>query len=270
MAVNAVRSRARAAASGPRAQRRESIPAVILCGGQGTRLRSSAHNLPKPMIEIGGKPILWHVLTLYASQGFRHFVLCLGYQGALIRQTLPTEPDWRVDFLDTGEMTPTGGRIAAAASRIGTADFFATYGDGLADIDLHALLAFHRAHGGWATLTAAQPRLPFGLLELAGNGQVTGFREKPRLDHWINGGFFVFRREFLDRLSPASTLEAEPLEQAARAGQLHAFRHQGFWACMDTYKDQLELNRLCQAGDAPWLLRRQALAAPRPPRRSPS
>lgn len=236
----------------PKSLRRQP-PVVVLCGGQGTRLRSAARNLPKPLIEIGGKPILWHILQIYARQGFRDFILCLGFRGQLIRSLLPVEPGWRVEFLDTGEATPTGGRIAAASARLRGKEFFATYGDGLADLDLHALLAFHRSHGGWASLTASQPRLPFGLLRLDGADRVTGFREKPRLRHWINGGFFVFRREFIGLLGPASVLEAEPLEEAARLGQLHAYRHRGFWACMDTYKDQLELNQLWRAGKAPWL-----------------
>ncbi|HZT73743.1 MAG TPA: sugar phosphate nucleotidyltransferase [Terriglobales bacterium] len=245
-----------------------SLPVVVLCGGQGTRLRGAGRKLPKPLIEIGGKPILWHILRIYASQGYRDFTLCLGFRGQLIRELLPVERGWRVRYLDTGEATPTGGRIAAAAA-LQTGPFFATYGDGLADIDLHALAAFHRAHGAMATLTAVRPRLPFGLLRLDGAGRVAGFREKPRLRQWINGGFFVFDQRFARRLDRTSVLEAEPLEEAARQGQLHAYRHHGFWACMDTYKDQLELNRLWQQGHVPWL-RGPNEAAPRaamPPER---
>jgi len=235
------------------------ITTVVLCGGQGTRLRAitsrdtdSQENVPKPLVEIGGKPILWHILQLYAAQGCRRFVLCLGYRGDLIRQTLPLDPAWDVTFAETGELTPTGGRVLAVADQVSGSDFFVTYGDGLADLDLAALLAFHRRHGNVATLTAVRPRLPFGLLRLAADGRVRGFQEKPQLEQWINGGFFVFQRAIFERLRPDVALEAAPLETLAAEGQLHAFQHRGFWACMDTYKDQLMLNQLWEAQAAAW------------------
>lgn len=231
----------------------DSIPVAVLCGGQGTRLGgAAAAELPKALIPIGGQPILWHILRLYAGQGFRHFMLCLGYRGEDIRRHLRPEPDWKVEFLDTGEATPTGGRLAALASRIAAPDLFATYGDGLADIDLHALLAFHRGHQRRGTLTAIQPRLPFGLLQLGAGNAVTGFHEKPYSPDWINGGFFVFRREFLATLSAGEPLEAAPLQRLAQQDQLRAYLHRGFWACLDTYKDRLELDALCSPGPPPW------------------
>lgn len=229
------------------------LPTAVLCGGQGTRLgAATAANLPKALIPIGGRPILWHILRLYAEQGWRHFILCLGYRGEDIRRQLRPEPEWRVEYVDTGETTPTGGRLAAIADRIRTPDFFATYGDGLADLDFATLLAFHRGHQRRGTLTAVQPRLPFGLLQLGDDQAVTGFHEKPYSPDWINGGFFVFRREFLDTLRAEHALEGAPLERLAQQDQLRAFQHRGFWACLDTYKDRLELDALCTPGPPPW------------------
>lgn len=239
------------------------IPVVVLCGGQGTRLGgAAAAELPKALIPIGGQPILWHILRLYASQGFDRFILCLGHRGEEIRRQLRPEPDWEIEFAETGETTPTGGRLAAIASRITTPDLFATYGDGLADIDLRRLLAFHREHQRHGTLTAVQPRLPFGLLQLGAGNAVTGFHEKPYSPDWINGGFFVFRREFLGTLRPDQMLEAAPLARLARQDQLRAYLHRGFWACLDTYKDRLELDQLARAGPPPW--QRAALSGPPP------
>lgn len=227
------------------------IPTVVLCGGQGTRLGAGAP-LPKALIPLGGRPVLWHILQIYAAQGFRRFILCLGHRGEEIRRHLRPEPDWEVDFVDTGDSTPTAGRLAAVAGRITTPDVFTTYGDGLADLDLSALLAFHRGHQRQGTLTAVQPRLPFGLLQLGAGNAVAGFHEKPYSPDWINGGFFVFRRDFLATLRPDQTLEAAPLERLAQQDQLRAYLHRGFWACLDTYKDRLELDALCSPGPPPW------------------
>jgi glucose-1-phosphate cytidylyltransferase len=230
-------------------------PVVILCGGRGTRLQEHTHAIPKALVEIGGRPILWHVMSLYASQGFGDFVLCTGYLGeqveAFVRADAPA--DTRVQCVDTGLDTPTGGRIARVADRLPDT-FCATYADGVADLDLRALLEFHRDHGALATMTVVRPALQFGVTELDGDGVVTGFREKPRSEHWINGGFFCMQPGVLDRLHEGSVLEHEPLESLAADGQLRAYRHEGFWDCMDTYKDAVMLNDLWAGGEAPWKL----------------
>lgn len=234
---------------------RDELTTVILCGGMGTRLRERTHSIPKPMVEIGGQPILWHILKTYEAQGFRRFVLCLGYLGEVIRSWVAAAPELGsldIACVDTGADTPTGGRIFRVADCIKEREFFVTYGDGLANVDLRALLRFHRSHGRLATLTAIRPRLPFGLLELTKSNAVTGFHEKPQLDHWINGGFFVFGREVFGYLDADTPLEGRPLETLARERQLMAYIHGGFWACMDTYKDERELNELWASGRAEW------------------
>jgi glucose-1-phosphate cytidylyltransferase len=230
---------------------------VILCGGRGTRLREHTQTIPKPLVEIGGRPILWHVIRIYAVQGFQRFVLCLGHKGDLIRQFVRDDglPEGlEIECVDTGEATPTGGRIAKVAERLAGERFCATYADGVADVDLHELLAFHEAHGALATMTVVQPELQFGVAELNGDGQVNGFSEKPRFEGWINGGFFCFEPGALDYIGEDSVLEREPLERLAAGGQLRAFRHAGFWDCMDTYKDAVMLNDLWAEGRAPWKL----------------
>jgi glucose-1-phosphate cytidylyltransferase len=231
-------------------------PVAILCGGRGARLQEHTRTIPKPLVEIGGLPILWHVIRLYAHAGFTRFVLCTGYLGDQIEQFVAGH-DWpdgvAVTCVDTGADTPTGGRLHAVASHLdGGATFCATYADGVADVDLGAVLAFHAGHDGAATMTVVRPTLPFGVTELRDDDRVTGFREKPRSDHWINGGFFVFDRAVLDRLAPDHVLEREPLEGLAADGQLRAYRHGGFWDCLDTYKDAVLLNDLWASGAPPW------------------
>jgi glucose-1-phosphate cytidylyltransferase len=228
---------------------------VILCGGRGTRLREHTQTIPKPLVEIGGRPILWHVIRIYAEQGFRRFVLCTGHRAELIEEFVENDglpPGLAIECVQTGEDTPTGGRIARVADRLDGQRFFATYADGVADIDLAALLAFHDGHDALATMTVVQPELQFGVAELNGDGHVSGFTEKPRYEGWINGGFFCFEPGALDYIGPDSVLERDPLEGLAADGQLRAFRHQGFWDCMDTYKDAVLLNDLWAEGRAPW------------------
>ncbi|HWJ50235.1 MAG TPA: sugar phosphate nucleotidyltransferase [Solirubrobacteraceae bacterium] len=231
-------------------------PVVILCGGRGTRLQEHTQAIPKPLVEIGGMPIVWHVIQLYAVQGFTRFLLATGYKGELIEEFVASH-EWpegvSVECVDTGLETQTGGRIKLLEGALaGEQSFCATYADGVADIDLQALLDFHSGHGALASMTVVRPELQFGVTELEPDGRVRGFREKPRSEHWINGGFFCFQAPVLDYLQPDSILERAPLERLAAEEQLRAHRHEGFWECMDTYKDAVALNDLWASGDAPW------------------
>ena len=252
---------------------------VILCGGRGTRLGEHGVSVPKALIEIGGQPIIWHLMKLYAHYGLNDFILCLGYLGDSIKryflehQWLSTDftlrmnreggdhltshqlrdEEWTITFADTGLETNTGGRIREAGKYLeGEETFSVTYGDGLSNIDLRELQAFHRSHGKIATLCAVRPNSNFGIIKLGPDGEVRDFEEKPVMQDWINGGFFIFNRRVLDYLTPESVLEREPLRQLAREGQLIAYRHDGFWKCMDTYKDNLEFNQVWDQGKAEW------------------
>jgi glucose-1-phosphate cytidylyltransferase len=243
---------------------------VILCGGRGTRLRvqstagedggaaggAGGQEIPKPLVEIGGLPIVWHVIQLYAAQGFERFLLATGYKGESIER-FARDTVWPrgvgVECVDTGLDTPTGGRIKLLQERLAGAPFCATYADGLASLDLGELLAFHANHGRLATMTVVRPELQFGVTELDGDdGRVLGFREKPRSEHWINGGFFCFQPGVFDYLQNNSVLERDPLERLAGDDELRAHRHEGFWECMDTYKDAIALNDLWESGVSPW------------------
>jgi glucose-1-phosphate cytidylyltransferase len=214
-------------------------------------MREHGETVPKPLVEIGGRPILWHVVSLYAAQGFERFLLLTG-NGAGRVERFAADLPWDVQCLDTGPQTPTGGRVHLARERLEHDTFCLTYADGVADIDLHALLDFHRGHGGAATMTVVRPASPWGVARLAGDGRVEGFREKPRLESWVNGGFLVMEPRALAAIGPDDVLERAPLETLAADGELFAFRHEGFWDCMDTYKDTLLLNELWERGDAPW------------------
>jgi glucose-1-phosphate cytidylyltransferase len=229
-------------------------PVVILCGGRGTRLRERTESVPKALVEIGGRPILWHVIQIYAAQGFDRFLLATGYMGEAVAEFAAAER-WpqgvRVECVDTGLDTPTGARVRALGERLRGKAFCATYADGVADVDLGALVDFHREHGALASVTVVRPHLQWGVAERDGD-DVTGVVEKPRSEHWINGGFFCFEPGVLDYLDEDSVLEREPLSRLAADGELRAFRHEGFWDCMDTYKDAVVLNDLWTAGRAPW------------------
>lgn len=253
---------------------------VILCGGQGTRIRAVAEDRPKPMVEVGGNPILWHVMKYYHSFGVRRFVLALGHQGDKIVDyfasyrarhcdfTMNTRDgaarlyhgtngdsveDWEITFAHTGEDTMTGGRIRRVAQHIQGNTFFATYGDGLSTVDLRQLLQLHRANGRVATLTGVHQPTTFGIVEADERGVIQSFREKPTLGGYINGGFFVFERAIFDQIGGDETiLEDEPFRTLIAAGQLSMHRHDGFWHCMDNYKDHVTLNRMWSSGKAPW------------------
>jgi len=231
------------------------VKTIVLCGGKGTRLGALGERDPKPLLPIGDEPILWHILKIYESFGHRDFVLCLGHLKERFSEWATSAGDeWTVSLIDTGLDTPTGGRIYEARQSVGDDedDFFVTYGDGVADVDLDGLLRFHRDHGKIATVTAVRPEGTFGIMHLAENNAVNAFEEKPRMRDWVNGGFFVFRREIFDYLDETSVLEREPLEQLAAKGELMAYPHHGFWACMDTYKDNVALNQSWLSGEAPW------------------
>lgn len=258
------------------------MKAVILCGGRGTRIRDASELLPKPLLPIGSRPIVWHIMKGYASHGIRDFVLCLGYKGWLIKEfflnyramttdvvvTLGTngaqeflgnhgEEDWRVVLAETGEVTQTAGRIAAVRRYVeGDGQFCATYGDGVADVDVTRLLDFHKAHGKVATVTGVRPPSRFGEMRTGTDGAISHFHEKPQVtEGFVNGGFFVFDAariwEYLES-SPDGILEHEPLRRLAREGQLMAYPHTGFWQPMDTAREYELLNELWTAGGAPW------------------
>ena len=230
-------------------------PVVILCGGRGTRLRERTESVPKALVEIGGRPILWHVIGIYAAQGFERFLLATGYLGEMVEGFVAGER-WpggvSVECIDTGLDTPTGGRIARLGESLGDGTFCATYADGVADIDLDNLLGFHRAQEALGTVTVVRPRLQWGITEIGSDHKVEGFVEKPRSEHWINGGFFCFEPGALDYINEESVLEREPLERLAADELLSAYKHEGFWDCMDTYKDAVELNDLWASGEAQW------------------
>ena len=250
---------------------------VILAGGRGTRLAEETETRPKPMVEIGGRPILWHIMKIYAQHGFNEFVVLLGYKGDVIkryfaeyanlagdlsidlksgtieRKTSDDGTDWHIHLVDTGLETNTGGRVARVVQLLGDETFLLTYGDGVGDVDLTALLNFHRRQGCAATITAVHPPARFGEVLFSGD-RVAGFAEKAQTSEgWINGGFMVCEPKVLKLLaSDAAILEVDGLEQLARKGELSAYRHAGFWQCMDTLRDKIHLDLMWNAGKAPW------------------
>ena len=254
------------------------MKAVILAGGLGTRISEESHLRPKPMIEIGGKPILWHIMKIYSHYGINDFVVCLGYKGYIIKEYFANyflhmsdvtfdmkknqmevhhryvEP-WRVTLVDTGEHTLTGGRLKRVRDHIGNATFCFTYGDGVSDIDITGLIAFHKLHGKKATVTAIMPPGRYGAINIEGS-TVMSFQEKPAGDGgWINGGFFVLEPAVIDLIADDRTIwEAEPLQELARQHELLAYQHQGYWQAMDTLRDKTALEELWASGQAPWRL----------------
>lgn len=253
------------------------MKAIILAGGLGTRIAEESDYRPKPMVEIGGRPLLWHIMKSYAKHGIRDFVICLGYKGYVIKEyffnyhrhtanleislrsgtvnVLDTQAeDWKITLIDTGQDTMTGGRVKRVREYLGNETFCLTYGDGLADIDISTELAFHRSHGKLATVAAVQPPGRFGVLKLGEKSNVSSFEEKPQDEiGWINGGFFILEPLAIDYIeSDATSFEREPLANLARDGQLMAFQHHGFWQPCDTLRDKRELQNLWDAGKAPW------------------
>ncbi len=252
---------------------------VILAGGRGTRISEETEVLPKPMVEIGGKPILWHIMKLYSHYGFNDFIICLGYKGYIIKEYFAnyflhsadieldlsnnhmkiigskSEP-WKVTLIDTGLNTMTGGRLKRVQKYIGGETFMLTYGDGVGDIDIKNLLAFHKNCGKKASITAVQIAGRFGALNIVSGSGVQSFLEKPKGDGaWINGGFFVLEPEIFDYIEDDSSIwEKDPLEKLAKSGQLSAYKHTGFWKCMDTLRDKTELEELWGKGSPPWVV----------------
>jgi glucose-1-phosphate cytidylyltransferase len=249
---------------------------LILAGGLGTRLGEQTEFLPKPLIKVGGKPILWHIMQTYALNKHKDFYLALGYKSekikeyflnysnlnsditvnlstGLVKPKYQSEEDWKITLVDTGEKTMTGGRVKRMKNYVGDETFMLTYGDGLANIDIDALLSFHKSHGKLITMTAVRPPARFGELELSSD-QVLSFKEKPQLhDGWINGGYFVVEPQFFDLIAGDDTmLEREPIEKAVKLGEIMAYRHEGFWQCMDTKRD-LELLESLWVKGAPWI-----------------
>jgi glucose-1-phosphate cytidylyltransferase len=226
---------------------------VILCGGKGTRAYPHTTQVPKPLLEVAERPVLEHVMKIYARQGYTSFVLAAGFKIEMIERFAETVPgEWDVDVVDTGEDTNTGARIARCRDRVGDT-FFATYSDGLADIDLNELASFHGRHDGAATLTTVPLPSQYGTIVFSGDRRVSSFKEKPVLgDHWINGGFFVFDQAAFDHWA-GDDLERNVLPGLGEAGLLYAYEHRGFWKSMDTYKDALELTSLVVEGRGPWI-----------------
>jgi glucose-1-phosphate cytidylyltransferase len=254
------------------------MKAVLLAGGLGTRMREETEFRPKPMVEVGGKPVLWHIMKVLAAQGITEFIICAGYkseyiknyfynygssnldftvtlgdQSSIVYHGSHEEFDWKVTVADTGATTMTGGRIKRIRKFLDDGEpFLCTYGDGIADVDIAGLRDYHAQHGKLATMTATQAISRFGVVDLEPDGSVEKFREKPKVDDWINIGYFIFEQGVFDYLGDNSVLEEEPLHTLANDGQIGAFRHQGFWQPMDTQRESQLLNQLWDSGNAPW------------------
>ena len=229
---------------------------VILAGGFGTRMGDETAARPKPLVEIGSRPVLWHIMKIYQAHGMADFVVCAGYAGEKLREYFDHAPDenWRVEVVDTGPTTATAGRLRRVRHLVQDAPFCMTYGDGVADIDLSRLLAFHRDEGKLVTVTAVQPQMPFGVLTFSDSDHVVDFEEKPQLRNiWVNSGFFVIEPRALDYIEgDDQSWEEGPMTRLARERQLAAYRHDGYWQCMDTPRDRQQLERKWADGTAPW------------------
>lgn len=249
---------------------------VIFCGGQGTRLREETEYKPKPMVEIGGRPILWHIMKIYSSYGFKDFILCLGYKQEYIRhyflnyelmnsditlhlnskekfiQHNRHDEDWNVTLVDTGPETPKGRRLKLVEPYIKKKPFMVTYGDGVVNLNIKELVKFHRTHGKIATFTGVHPISRFATINTNKNGEVVTWKEKRQIEEYVNAGFFVFKPEVFDYLTKSEELEEAPMEKLTSEGQVAMFKHEGFWQCMDTYRDHQFLEKIWSSGNAPW------------------
>jgi glucose-1-phosphate cytidylyltransferase len=231
---------------------------LILAGGFGTRLSEETDLIPKPLVKIGEKPILWHIMKHYSAFGYNEFVILLGYKGDMIKNYFLNQSDsfnWNITFLDTGLNTDTGGRIKRAEKIINNKPFLLSYGDGLANIDLNKLISFHESHDGLVTMTSVQLASRFGILEIGDKERVTQFKEKPKENEaWINGGFFICEPDILNYIkNDSTTFEKDPLATLTEDGKLFTFRHKGFWKCMDTLRDKRELDELAKSDSPPWI-----------------
>ncbi|TAF72943.1 MAG: glucose-1-phosphate cytidylyltransferase [Bacteroidetes bacterium] len=252
---------------------------LILAGGLGTRLSEETTIKPKPMVEIGGKPILWHIMKIYSSYGFNEFVILCGYKGQVIKEYFSNyflhqndmtidlknnkidyfnnvSEDWKITLIDTGELTMTGGRIKRAKNYINNETFLLTYGDGVSDVNIKEAYEFHKKHKKQLTVTAIQPEARYGILDIKNDTEVKGFLEKPKGESgWINGGFFVCEPSIIDYITDDTTIfERDPMQKIAQNGEMKAFKHEGFWQCMDTIRDKTKLQEMWESNDAPWKL----------------
>ena len=226
---------------------------VVLCGGKGTRLSGYTEDIPKPLIEVGKKPILWHIVQAYKSFGHKDFIFCLGYKGDKIKEYFKYEKNVKIEFIDTGEETNKAERINKVKHLIKGDDFFVTYGDDLSDVDINELYEFHKKNIKIVTLTAINLESPFGILDLNNKDEIIAFKEKPKLDQFINGGFYVFNKKIFSYMKKGYDLETDVLRNIAKDKQIAAFKHNGFWKSMNTLKDVIELNELYKKGSLKWL-----------------
>ncbi|MBI2971106.1 MAG: glucose-1-phosphate cytidylyltransferase [Candidatus Aenigmarchaeota archaeon] len=225
---------------------------VILCGGKGIRLVPKTMHVPKPMLNIGDMPILEHIIRFFSKYGHNDFILCLGYKGAVIKGYFKDKKEWNIKFLDTGENSSKGDRLRIAKGVIKGGKFFVAYGDDLSDVNLNSVIDFHNSHNGIATLTATRLKSPFGIINFDESRKVLDFEEKPILDHYINGGFFVFDKKIFDFLEEGEDIEKDLFPKLSKKDLVYAYKHDGFWACMNTHQDNVTLNELWNKKEAKW------------------
>lgn len=226
---------------------------VILCGGKGTRLSEYTEDIPKPLVKVGDKPILHHLMNIYAAHGHKDFILCLGYKGEKIEEYFKNKKGWNIEFMHTGENSNKAERLMKVKSKIKDDTFLMSYGDDLSDVDINKTIEFHENMGKIVTLTAVPLLSPFGIIEVNGRNEVTDFKEKPKLSHLMNGGFYVMKKKIFDYIKPGYDLEKEAFEELAKQKQIAAFKHYSFWKSMNTLKDVIELNELYNKGATPWI-----------------
>lgn len=226
---------------------------IVLCGGKGTRLSEYTEEIPKPLINVGHRPILWHIMQMYKSYGHREFIFCLGYKGEKIREYFKDEKEVKIQFADTGIDTNKSERIQKIRHLIKDDNFFVTYGDDLSDVNINKLSEFHKKNKKVVTLTAVNLESPFGILELNKKNEVIGFKEKPKLEYFMNGGFYIFNKRIFSYMKKGYDLEKDVLKEAAKLKQIAAFKHKGFWKSMNTLKDVIELNEIYNKGEMKWL-----------------